>query len=191
MTALSARRSKDGRAAPADYFWRGGQGGVLAPAGAAAAAAAAASVATAGSAPSGARGFSRQTRTEPSAAAVATHCPNSAGAKAIASHETSSCAAHAAVWRQGPGAPSVASSRSSSRSQTCTAPSAVLVTMRVPEASYAVAVTSPRVSSAVPCTNCAFGSGEGCQSRRGRVARGDGERGTEARERRTRDATWT
>ena len=55
----------------------------------------------------------------------------------------------------------------------------------------AVAVTSPRVSSAVPCTNCAFGSGEGCQSRRGRVARGDGERGTEARERRTRDATWT
>ena len=33
---------EDGRAAPADYFWRGGQGGVLAPAGAAAAAAAAA-----------------------------------------------------------------------------------------------------------------------------------------------------
>ena len=97
---------------------------------------------------------------------MATHCPNSAGANAIASHDAFSCAVHAAVWRHGPGAPSVASSGSSSRSQTCTAPSAVLVTMRVPEASYAVAVTSPRVSSAVPCTNCAFRLG-GCQSGRG------------------------
>ena len=42
LAKKAARRSKDGRPAPADYFWRGGQGGVLAPAGAAAAAAAAA-----------------------------------------------------------------------------------------------------------------------------------------------------
>ena len=138
-------------------------------------------------------GFSRQTRTEPSAAAVrrTVRTPparrRSPRTKRRRAPPTPRSGAKAQARPPSPRRGRPRDPRRAPHPRRCWSPCA--------SPRHRTPWRSPRRASPAPCPARTARSDRGRdvkkKSGRGRVARGDGERGTEARERRTRDATWT